>query len=137
MQRPTRAEIAQQFLRGGNCAQAVLGAYCDETGYDREECDRIAACFGGGMYLGETCGALTGALMAIGILADTPQEAHDKAAELEAQFRGRMGGTLCRDLLQYDVSDPEQLARAKESGRLIDYCPTVVETALDLLEELL
>ena len=42
----TNAEITQVFLQGRHCSQCVLGQFSDLTGYDRDETDRIAACFG-------------------------------------------------------------------------------------------
>ncbi len=57
------------FNSGYNCAQAVVCAYCDVTGLDRECARRLASSFGGGMgKLRQACGAFTGALMVAGIL---------------------------------------------------------------------
>ena len=75
----TNAEITQVFLQGRHCSQCVLGQFSDLTGYDRDETDRIAACFGGGMYMGETCGAVTGGLMAIGLICEDPDRAKELA----------------------------------------------------------
>lgn len=134
--KPTRTEIAQEFLRGGSCAQCVLGAYADRLGYDREETDRMAACFAGGMFRGEVCGAVTGALMVLG-MSLPPEEAKEKAIAFQQAFRARCGSCLCRELLGYDLADPKQEAEAMASGKLIEYCPTPVLAAFDLLEELL
>ena len=134
--KPTPTEIAQAFLKGGNCAQAVLGQYAEELGYDREETDRVAACFGGGMLMGDTCGAVTGALMTIGLSAE-PEEAEAKAALFEQKFRERFGSCRCRELLGYDMSIPEEAEQAKASGKLIDLCPHLVIGALEILDEIL
>lgn len=37
------------FKQGYNCAQAVFGAFCDETGFDFETAVMLASPFGGGM----------------------------------------------------------------------------------------
>ena len=105
--KPTPTEIAQAFLKGGNCAQAVLGQYAEELGYDREETDRVAACFGGGMLMGDTCGAVTGALMALGGL-NIPQE---KREELIAAFRAAHGCIDCAELVKgLEPGTPERKA---------------------------
>ena len=63
-----RAETAVATFKGGfNCSQAVLSVFCEELGLDKETAARIAGGFGGGIgHLGETCGAVTGAIMAMG-----------------------------------------------------------------------
>ena len=133
----TNAEITQVFLQGRHCSQCVLGQFSDLTGYDRDETDRIAACFGGGMYMGETCGAVTGALMAIGLLCEDDAEAARLTREFQARFTEKYGSTMCRDLLGYDFADPAQAEQARASGKLLDFCPQVVMDAADLLAEVL
>ena len=134
--KPTRTEIRQEFLNGRNCAQVVLGHYADALGYDQEETDRMAACFAGGMFVGSTCGAVTGALIAIG-LSVPPEKARETALAFQKQFQARCGSCLCRELLGYDLSDPAQEQAARDSGKLIDYCPTPVLAAIEILDTLL
>ncbi len=56
------------FKEGFNCSQAVFAAFAPQSGLEREMALRIAGTFGGGMgRLGEVCGAVTGALMALGL----------------------------------------------------------------------
>ena len=56
------------FEEGFNCSQAVFSAWAEELGLDRETALRVATAFGGGMgHRGDTCGAVTGAFMAIGL----------------------------------------------------------------------
>ena len=128
-------EIAQEFLHGRNCAQCVLGEYARTLGYDRSETDRIAACFGGGMGLGQTCGAVTGALMVIGMVWEDKETAAGRAADFCAQFTHRHGSCMCRDLLGCDLSKPEQAEQAKAAGQLLQVCPMLVESALCILDE--
>ena len=65
----SKAEVAVDcFEEGFNCSQAVVSAFAPELGLDRETALRVAAAFGGGMgRTGETCGAVSGALMVIGM----------------------------------------------------------------------
>jgi hypothetical protein len=52
---------------GFNCAQAVFAALAPEFGLDQATAVKIAATLGGGIArTGETCGAVTGALLTIG-----------------------------------------------------------------------
>lgn len=51
-----------------NCAQAVLIPFAAEMGISEEQAQALGAHFGSGMRHGSTCGAVTGALMALGML---------------------------------------------------------------------
>ena len=67
------------FLEGYNCAQAVLCAFDDMTGLDRETSARLASSFGGGMgRMREVCGACSGMFMVIGLLFGEGTETDDK-----------------------------------------------------------
>lgn len=96
------------FLEGYNCSQAVLLAFCDELGLDRDTALRLASSFGGGMgRLREVCGAVSGMFMVIGLLygyADPSDrqaktEHYARVQALAARFRGKYGSIVCRDLL--------------------------------------
>ena len=134
---PSNHEIAQEFLRGRNCAQCVLGQYASALGFGLEETDRMAQCFGGGMELGETCGAVTGAMMVIGLACEDKEEARQLSAQFARRFQAQFGSTMCRELLQYDLSQPEQAVQARASGRLIDFCPGLVVGAMEILDDIL
>ena len=60
-------EIRELFIKGIDCSQVVAGAFAEEMGMTEEEARKVSACFGGGMMCGETCGAVTGALMVLGM----------------------------------------------------------------------
>jgi C_GCAxxG_C_C family probable redox protein len=61
-------EALECFKGGFNCAQAILSTYGQPYGLDRGASLRVALGFGAGMgRLGETCGALTGAFMVLGL----------------------------------------------------------------------
>ncbi len=98
----------------------------------------MAAAFAGGMFRGDTCGAVTGALMAIGLaFGDDQKLVEEKAAEFQAAFTGRFGSTICRELLGFDFSIPGELEKARESGKMGDACPAQVRGASEILQELL
>lgn len=58
-QKMTRGEKAEAlFLEGYNCAQAVVIAFEDLHGLDRETAAKLSSSFGGGMArLREVCGS--------------------------------------------------------------------------------
>ena len=94
---------------------------------------------------GETCGAVSGALMVIGLKHaktrkdddDARELAYALAQELMDAFRDRNGSLLCRDLLGADVSTPEGIAVVREKDLFRTLCPKFVRDAGDLLEDLL
>ena len=55
------------FYEKFNCSQAVLGAYADDYGLTVDQAMKVAACFSGGVRKGEVCGAVSGAIMVIGL----------------------------------------------------------------------
>ena len=75
--------------KGYNCAQAVLAACSELTGLDEKTALAMSAGFGGGLRSGEVCGAISGAVMALGMAYPftdgSDAEAKQKIAELAKQ----------------------------------------------------
>ena len=110
----TKDEVIARFAAGANCAQCTLAPWADGLGYDEEELMRMGAAFAGGMHRGETCGAVTGALMALGLAyGDDPAAVAEKTAQFQAAFTERFGSTICREILGYDLSQPGALEEAR------------------------
>ena len=68
---------AELFLEGYNCAQAVCIAFCDLTGFTKEQAAKMASAFGGGMgRMREVCGAVSGMYMVLSQLYgyDQPED---------------------------------------------------------------
>jgi C_GCAxxG_C_C family probable redox protein len=141
------AEIATAaFQEHFNCSQAVISAYAAELGLDRTAALRLATAFGGGMgRLADTCGAVTGAFMAIGLkygmVSSAEQAAKEKTygvvQEFARQFRARYGALDCRDLLGCDLSAPDGLQTAREKHLFDTRCPHLIRTATEILDQLL
>ena len=94
MKKLTENEVLQKFGEGFDCSQIVL-EYCSEKyNLTKEEALKIAACFGGGMWHGETCGCVIGSLIALGMKygntepndKDTKDKLLAMKAELEKKF---------------------------------------------------
>ncbi|MBQ9915049.1 MAG: C_GCAxxG_C_C family protein [Clostridia bacterium] len=117
----SKRDLAVKYhAEGYNCAQAVLLAFADELGMKKEELSGIALCFGGGMATGSTCGALTGGLMALGLMqkAQTPPAADEKAIgrgkakELTKAFEEMHNTVMCRDILASPEGKDKKLCSA-------------------------
>lgn len=103
------------FRREFNCAQSVIMGFPELITAREETILKLAAGFGGGMgRLQETCGALTGGFMIMGLLTGTEEPDKTKKEELYAriqklasEFREQFGSINCRDLLGVDLNTPE------------------------------
>ena len=139
------AERALDLFRAGyNCSQAVLAAHGPELGLDKDACLKVASAFGGGIArTAGTCGAVTGALMVIGlrhggITIEDPTrkaEVYEKGQEFMRRFAERNGSVVCRDLLGCDISTPEGRQQAKERSLHATRCEQLLRDAAELLAE--
>lgn len=60
-----------------------------------------------------------------------------KSAQFRERFLEKYKTVICRPMLGYDVSKPEELKAALDSGRMLEFCPKAVKDAIDMLEEIL
>jgi len=133
-----KSELLGKMRSGRNCSQCVFSAFADRLDYSEEELERIAAVFGGGMGRGDTCGAVTGGLMALGCAyGDDKELVHEKAAQFQREFSARFGSLICRELLGYDFSTPGEREKAVESGVMSERCPNYVCGAAEMIDQLL
>lgn len=139
-------QITEEFMKGYDCSQVVLRHFAEKLGITEDEANRVSACFGGGMMLGSVCGTYTGALMAIGLkyghsnpegLMDQKNIMMAKTAEFNQRFTQEFGTVVCKELIGYDVSTPEGLQGALDSGKMIGYCPGVAEKVINIVEEIM
>ncbi len=101
--------------RGCNCCQSTLGALGAYTGVDERTAITMGYGFGGGLLTGNVCGAVSGAMMAIGAACTAgadPREEKPRAVELcealQARFQEEYGTLLCADILRehdHDLCD--------------------------------
>ena len=141
------AEAQRLFLEGYNCAQSVYCAYCDRTGMDLAVSARLSSSFGAGLgRLREVCGAVSGAMLAFGVLCgyDDPADPTAKARhyarvqEFARRFTAAHGTILCRELLRDvpvtkgavpEARTPEFYARRP--------CLRVIGSAAEILDAML
>lgn len=140
-------KAVQNMKKGCSCSEAMLTAFGERYGLDFETARMIAGAFGGGIGLsGQTCGAVTGALMAIGLKCgperseknDARETAYELAQKFMDRFRDHSGSTLCSDIVaQIGFNVPEEWKKAQDSGKMKIHCPEVVRKAALILDELL
>jgi C_GCAxxG_C_C family probable redox protein len=141
----TESAVAR-FRDGCSCSQAVFSTYAETMGMDRETALKVSAGFGGGMgRMAETCGAVTGAMMAIGLkhatadVADTQtrEKTYALVRQFADEFQARHGALDCRDLLGCDISTAEGRQQAHQRDTRGTVCPQLVRDAAEVLEKLL
>lgn len=138
-------EAVDLFKGGCACSQAIAAVYGPARGLDRAKAMQVAAGFGGGMHLGSTCGALTGAFMVLGLArggADCTtregrQAVYNAVADIGRRFAARNGSTDCPELLGCDISTAEGMKKAQGQGLIKSLCPKFVQDAAEILEEML
>jgi len=134
---------AERFDQGLNCSQSVFSSFAAQAGLPEETALKLASPFGGGIaHHGQTCGAVTGALMAIGLLRGnaTPEgkyETYRLAEEFIQRFKESHQTTQCRELIGYDIHTPEGLQDAREQDVFHTICPALVKDAVLLVDTIL
>lgn len=108
-------KAAENFKSGMNCAQAVLLSFSEETGLSEEALLKLSLPFGGGMgRMRLTCGAVTGMIMAYGLITgigtcpthDEKMDSYKGVQELCDKFKSLNRGTvICAELL--GLKEPE------------------------------
>ncbi len=124
----------------------MLSTYGERFGLDRETALKVAGAFGGGMArMGETCGAVTGAFMVIGLKHGKTMAGDDGAREktyeivnrFVGKFKARNKSIVCRELLGHDLSTTEGIKAVAEKNLFMTLCPRFVQTSVEILEGIL
>jgi len=135
---------ANIFSAGFNCAQSVISAFCEDYGVDKETALKITGGLGGGFRSGEICGAVSGAVLVIGLKyghhiegdLETKSNCNAKTIEFLNKFKAKNTYIICRDILQCDISTPEGMEQAKSKNLFKTTCVDMVRDAVAILEEL-
>ena len=135
-------KATEYFCHNFNCSQAVFTTFATERGFDEKLALKLATNFGGGGRKGEMCGAVSGALMVLGLIAghndENDLDSKAKAYALSEEFMNRFieanGTVVCRELLGYDLSKTEDMAAIKEKGLFKTTCPELIRCAADILD---
>lgn len=107
-----------------NCAQGVTMTFAEALGISEKTASGMGACFGSGMGMGATCGAITGALMVLG-MAGLPTDA---AGLLKKVRENHDGMTNCKDLLRVNT---------QKGNPRKEHCDGMVYELVELTEQIL
>ena len=143
-----RSEKAEALFKSGyNCSQSVFAAYADIFGIDTETALKISCGLGGGCgRQRELCGAVSGAVLAIGMKYGTTDGAdtdgkklcYEKVREFSDIFRETNPSIVCRELLglsqKEDSATPEKRTDAYYKKRP---CAQIVKDSAEALEKII
>jgi len=134
--------IYNRFPQNFNCAQTVFSLFASDLDLDEKTALKIASGFGGGMACAETCGAVTGSYMVIGMKHGHSFPNPEKKANTKMKikrfnelFSEKHGTLICKELTGFDISTPEGASAAAEEGVFVSKCPAFLKSACDILEE--
>ena len=136
------------FENGYNCSQAVVLAFCEDFGLEKETAAMIAAPFGGGIgRLREVCGTFSGINMILGLAEGKNTQANrSKKTELykdvqalAEKFKADNGSIICRDLLNLRIKSKDNPTPSERTDEYYKArpCSELCRYAADLLEQFL
>jgi C_GCAxxG_C_C family probable redox protein len=133
------------FRAGLNCAQAVLTAYSDELNLDQDIAINISSGFGAGMgRLQETCGAVTGSYMVLGIYNGNKysdnkvkkEVTYSMIQKFTADFKEMNTFSDCKSLLNCDLKTESGQLFAKENNLFGTICEKCIIDSISILDKL-
>jgi len=138
------SETLELFKSGYHCSQSVLAAFSEDYGLSMETALKISCPFGGGIGgLGKTCGALTGAIMVIGLKygstkafdMETKRISREKTRQLIENFEEVHKSSLCNELVGFDRGNLTGADLIAKRPFFYNTCQKFLETVVVFLEE--
>ncbi|MCY6484988.1 C-GCAxxG-C-C family protein [Clostridium aestuarii] len=104
------SDAVKFFEEGYNCAEAVIKAVNEEKKLNIPV--SVGTPFGSGMSVGSTCGAIAGAIIALGAIKGRetymePNEARSSSKEILKNIKEKYGTLECKELKRKGVSCKE------------------------------
>jgi C_GCAxxG_C_C family probable redox protein len=128
----------------GTCSQSSFHALNEVFDLKAENIIKGLVSFPGIALRGETCGAVTGSLLAIGLVYEEDKIGEERKRLSRApsfkfcsEFENEYGTTRCRDIIEhvtgkkYPVTKPEDYESMYKEG-VFSLCPTVIKKAVNI-----
>jgi C_GCAxxG_C_C family probable redox protein len=139
-------EAVASYGKRFTCSAAVFSAFSEDLGLDPDMAKKIACGFGAGISkTGNICGAVSRAILVIGLKYGKTVAEDDAATEKTRalvrqfihEFAEKNGSINCTELLGYNLSKPEEFAKARDDRLFVTKCTPLVRDAADILEKIL
>jgi C_GCAxxG_C_C family probable redox protein len=143
-----KADLAVECFtkKGFTCSSSVFSTFSGDMGLDADTARKLSCGFGAGISkTGNICGAVSGAIMVIGLKYGKALPGDDAATDATRtcvrtfidEFTARHGSVNCTDLLGYNLSVPDEYEKARQSGLFHTKCTDCVRDAAAILEMIL
>ncbi len=145
-------KVNQYMQRSHHCAQSSFMALNEQFGLQGDQVFKALTPLPGIAERGETCGAITGPLMAMGLIYgrdiqkmedwDIYQGSLIPAGRFCDQFENEFGTTLCHEVQKvkfgrcYQLTDPDELQDFQNAGAT-EHCSAVVRSAVRMAAEII
>lgn len=145
-------KVDQHMQRSHHCAQSSFLALKEQFGLDGDQVVRALTPMPGLAERGKTCGALTGPLLALGLIYgrdefqmdnwDAYQKSLIPAGTFFDRFETQFGTTTCHGVQTekfgkcFQLTDPDQLQEFQNAGAT-EHCSEVVRTAVRIAAEII
>ena len=136
----------EDFQKGYNCAQSVFAAFAPDYGIEKEQAYKLACGVGGGFRFAEVCGAVSGAVMIIGLKCGNSESTNTTCRDhcyhttiaFVNEFKKRNSDAMtCKDIIGFNIMTEEGHKKAMENLPLLKQrCVQAISTAIELLEEM-
>ena len=125
------------FASGLYCSQAVLGAFCEKYGLDKNLAFKISCGLNSGVRCADLCGAVSGAVLVVGLkYGSDASDCNLKTEEYINAFKEENSSVICRDLLGCDISTTDGKEKAISENLFKTRCMDMVINAAQLLDDL-
>ena len=137
-----KKQIENYLQEGLNCSQTVLMYFHKRYDLSEKTASKIAQPFESGLFRGETCGAVSGAYMVLGLEYGSHEEnsrriMKEKIEEYNKSFKEKMGTLQCEEILGINISTDENLMIAVEEKKIDEICPRAITASIEILEEMI
>jgi len=145
----TKSDVAlASFNQGFTCSSAVFSSFADELGLEERTAWKIACACGFGAWISRTgniCGAVSGAIMVIGLKYGKAEQGDDAATDKTRaltrdfirEFTQKNGSVNCTELLGYNLRNQDEYEAAARAKLFRTKCPLLVRDAAVILEKIL
>ena len=129
---------------GFNCSQSVLSSYSDSMDFDKELALGVSCGFGAGMgRLQQTCGAVTGAYMVLGIYCskkfkdngDRKAQSYLMIQAFNKRFLEKHKTTDCGSLLNCDLKTEQGQHYFRDNYLMENVCKVCIRDAIQIINE--
>lgn len=150
--RSLESKVKENLSLCGNCAQTTFLTLQDEFDLEGEGILKALTPFPGIALRGETCGAVTGGLMALGTIHGRDKEnLNNWQAYIDSlppsrrfcrRFEAEMGSTMCAEIVEsefgrgFDLADPVEAMQWVKCGAL-EKCGQVISKGVRIVAEII